>query len=418
MAQYLTSRLLTWLRWLLALVVVPFLMFLRFVRPHYVIQVMLTNHQFFGHLALEPEKYLVAQSMRLAMREVEFNGDKHWSNLVAGPLGSSGNKVLTLWNFGDLDAIPNKQLFEMWKRLLRVVPSFVAGTLIRAKRIAPMLNISEYRYSSLLSVDRYLDRSVNNLRFTPEEIDQALVEMRNAGINPKIPWVCLIVRSRNMIETDSELRSRSIEDFVEAAELMAANGVQVIRMGAANSSRLVTKHESIIDYANSGFRTELLDLYLLAHCAFAVSTLSGPDAVCMAFRRPVLYVDIANYALCFSGTQLTTWVPAVLSVTRTGERLTLDKAFECGAGWFWRDSQFRDAGLTVRQSSSVEIANYTYEMIQRYVTNELMDESALQEDYRRVFAKAMGPLGLQWHGEIRSRISTNALNRDANWFLA
>ena len=186
MAQYLTSRLLTWLRWSLALVVVPFLMFLRFVRPHCVIQVMLTNHQFFGHLALEPEKYLVAQSMRLAMQEVEFNGDKHWSNLVAGPLGSSGNKVLTLWNFGDLDAIPNKQLFEMWKRLLRVVPSFVAGTLIRAKRIAPMLNISEYRYSSLLSVDRYLDRSVNNLRFTPEEIDQALVEMRNAGINPKI----------------------------------------------------------------------------------------------------------------------------------------------------------------------------------------------------------------------------------------
>jgi len=393
-------------------------MFLRFVRPYYVIQVMLTNHQFFGHLALEPEKYLVAQSMRLAMQEVEFNGDKHWSNLVAGPLGSSGNKVLTLWNFGDLDAIPNKQLFVMWKRLLRVVPSFVAGTLIRAKRIAPMLNVSEYRYSSLLSVDRYLDRSANNLRFTPEEIDQALVEMRNAGINPKIPWVCLIVRSRNLAETDSELRSRSIEDFVEAAELMAANGVQVIRMGAANSSRLVTKHESIIDYANSGFRTELLDLYLLAHCAFAVSTLSGPDAVCMAFRRPVLYVDIANYALCFSGTQLTTWVPAVLSVTRTGERLTLGKAFECGAGWFWRDGQFRDAGLTVRQSSSVEIANYTYEMIQRYVTKELMDESALQEDYRRVFAKAMGPLGMQWHGEIRSRISTNALNRDANWFLA
>ena len=66
----------------------------------------------------------------------------------------------------------------------------------------------------------------------------------------------------------------------------------------------------------------------------------------------------------------------------------------------------------------VEIATYTYEMIQRYVTNELMDESALQEDYRRVFAKAMGPLGLQWHGEIRSLISTNALNRDANWFLA
>lgn len=418
MAQYLTSRLLAWLKWSLALIVIPVLMLFRFVRPRYVIQVMSTNHQFFGHLALEPEKYLVSRNMRLAMQEVEFNGDKHWSNLVTGPLGKSGSKVLTLWNFGDLDAIPNKQLFEMWKRLLHVVPGFIAGTLIRASRIAPILNVSEYCFSSLLSVDRYLDKSGINLRFTSEEIEQALADMRNAGINPEIPWVCLIVRSMKISETDSELRSRSIEDFVNAAELMAANGVQVIRMGAASSPRLVTNHEKVIDYANSGHRTELLDLYLLAHCAFAVSTLSGPDAVCMTFRRPVLYIDIANYSLCFSGTQLTTWVPAILSRSSTGELLTLSKAFECGAGWFWKDSQFKEAGLTVHQSSALEIAHYTYEMIQRYVAYESNDESALQEDYRRVLTKAMGPLGLQWHGEIRSRISTDALNRNAHWFLA
>ena len=75
----------------------------------------------------------------------------------------------------------------MWKRLLHVVPSFVAGTLIRANRIAPMLNISEYRFSSLLSVDRYLDRSGSNLRFTPEEIDQALEIVR--ACDPEIEMI-------------------------------------------------------------------------------------------------------------------------------------------------------------------------------------------------------------------------------------
>ena len=417
MYPHLSSWFFRALKGLLAFAVIPLLALLKLALPRFAIQVMSTNHQFFGHLALEPDKYLSARAANLALQEVEFAGVKHWHNLVVGPMGRSDEQCLTLWNFGGFDVLPNRQLLKMWMRHLRVVPSFVAGTLVRASRIAPNLNISEYRFSSLLSVDRYLDKSVSNLSFTPEEVRQAENEMRAGGMNPEIPWVCLIVRSESTSDTDSQLRSRSIDDFVMASELLAEKNLQVIRMGAASSPRLKVEHRNVIDYTNLGCRSELLDLYLLAHCTFAVSTLSGPDAVCMAFRRPVLYVDLANYALCFSGTQLTTWVPAVISHASTGERLTLREAFELGVGWYWKDGQYRDAGLTVQQSSPAEIADYTAEMVEKYVGNNEGSASQLQREYQRTMAEAMGPLGAQWHGEIRSQMSGGFLQRNAEWFL-
>jgi hypothetical protein len=47
-----------------------------------------------------------------------------------------------------------------------------------------------------------------------------------------------------------------------------------------------------------------------------------------------------------------------------------------------------------------------------------VEESAMQKDYQQVMTQAMGPLGAQWHGEIRSQMSADFLHRNAPWFLA
>ena len=47
----------------------------------------------------------------------------------------------------------------------------------------------------------------------------------------------------------------------------------------------------------------------------------------------------------------------------TGKALPLTRVFECGAGWFRKDSQFRNAGLAIEGSNSEEIAIDTHEMI-------------------------------------------------------
>jgi putative glycosyltransferase (TIGR04372 family) len=189
-------------------------------------------------------------------------------------------------------------------------------------------------------------------------------------------------------------------------------------MGSQNATPLQVENPLVCDYANSGKRSELLDLFLLAHCAFAVSTLSGPDATCLAFRRNVLYIDIANYALCFSGTKLSTWTPAIIVDTTTSEKLSLRQSFGSGAGWFWKDSQFKERGYEIRRSNPMEIKTYVVDMLQSVSDENEHLEQDLQMQYRSTMTEAMGDLGAKWHGEIRSRMSEPFLTKNAGWFLA
>ena len=69
MYPHLSSWFFRALKGLLAFAVIPLLALLKLARPRFAIQVMSTNHQFFGHLALEPDKYLSARAANLALQE-------------------------------------------------------------------------------------------------------------------------------------------------------------------------------------------------------------------------------------------------------------------------------------------------------------------------------------------------------------
>ena len=390
------------------------------VLPKLQFQIMTTNHQFFGHLLLEPEKYLSARDAQKEIFEIDFIGEKDWRNIAVSCRGATHRNVLTLWTLGRLKSAPNSQLIRMWKRSVHRVPGFVAGMMIRASRTGKLGNVSEYRFSSLLSIDKDLDATSAHLRFSKKELVRARGEAHELGIDPDIPHVCLIVRNETTSSTDSELRSRSIHDFELAAHEVVSNGLQLVRMGASASPPLRSDSSKVFDYANSDKRSELLDLYLLSSCAFSVSTLSGPDAACLAFRRPVLYVDLANYALCFSGTSLTTWTPAKIVSSTTGSLLSLEEVFSSGAGWFWKDSQFLEANLRIERSNEKEIAGYVREMLGRYHSETLLDAPTNPQQllYQNRFATVMGDLGKEWHGPIRSRLAESFLETNGKWFLS
>ena len=387
--------------------------------PNFHIQIMTTNHQFFGHLLLEPEKFLSTRDCRSELFEIDFTGPKDWKCIGVGAQGRTDSRTLTLWTLGKKKTSSNKYLFKIWRRYINCVPGFVSGMFVRASKVRNLKNVSQYKFSSLISADRVLDDSSVHLRLSEKEMSKADKAARDIGINIDKPIVCLIVRNENSNDTDSELRSRSIADFLPSVELLANSGFQVVRMGASASPELRSLNPNVWDYANCGARSELLDLYLLSKCRFAISTLSGPDAACMVFRRPVLYVDLANYGLCFSGTSLTTWTPAKIIEVETGRALSLTQVFDCGAGWFWKDSQFRNAGLAIERSSPEEIATYTSEMILRmnnlFMPNEV--QRLIQTRYREQFKYAMGDLGVKWHGQIRSQMSQNFLDTNGEWFL-
>ena len=399
----------------LTVVMLPFLCAVRLFSRFFQVRTFMTHQQLFGHLALEPTKYLAAKDLKIGLHEIGFDGEKIPSNISVTLEHDAQKRYFDLWSFGNTDGRANKQLVKMWKREVRSIPSWLMGALLGANQRLRKPAIVDYRFSTLVSVDRYLDGTKSHLAFSSTERKNAQSALRKMGIKEDRPFVCLVARHRG--EHDSSLRNRSIEDFESSVEALTQRGITVVRMGSKDSPPLRSLSPLVIDYANSEHKSELVDIYLLAHCHFIISTMSGPDAMALAFRRPALYIDIAHYSLCFTGSSLTTWTPAKIVRSNNKQPLSLREVFKTGAGYFWKDSQFASAGLEVLRSTPDEIRNYVMEMMDRLAATGGASESLLQAEYRKVMMEAMGDLGHLWHGEVRSQIPECFLDQNADWLL-
>lgn len=399
----------------LTVVTLPFLCAVRLFSRFFQVRTFMTHQQLFGHLALEPTKYLAAKDLKIGLHEIGFDGEKIPSNISVTLEHDAQKRYFDLWSFGNTDGRANKQLVKMWKREVRSIPSWLMGALLGANQRLRKPAIVDYRFSTLVSVDRYLDGTKSHLAFSSTERKNAQSALRKMGIKEDRPFVCLVARHGG--EQDSSLRNRSIEDFESSVEALTQRGITVVRMGSKDSPPLRSLSPLVIDYANSEDKSELVDIYLLAHCHFIISTMSGPDAMALAFRRPALYIDIAHYSLCFTGSSLTTWTPAKIVRSNNKQPLSLREVFNTGAGYFWKDSQFASAGLEVLRSTPDEIRNYVMEMMDRLAATGGASESLLQAEYRKVMMEAMGDLGHLWHGEVRSQIPECFLDQNADWLL-
>ena len=72
---------------------------------------------------------------------------------------------------------------------------------------------------------------------------------------------------------------------------LAERGYWVFRMGKVVSSRLSLGHPRVVDYATSAQRSDFLDIWLMAHCYFAISTGLGLDSIADIFRKPMVFVN-------------------------------------------------------------------------------------------------------------------------------
>ena len=393
----------------------PLLFALRLFSRFFRVRTFMTHQQLFGHLALEPTKYLAAKDLKIGLHEIGFDGEKIPSNISVTLDHDPHGRYFDLWSFGNSDGRANKQLVKMWKREVRSIPSWLMSALLTANKRLKKPAIIDYRFSTLVSVDRYLDGTTSHLAFSSTERIEAQSALRKMGMDVDRPFVCLV--ARHGVEHDSSFRNRSIEDFESSVEALTRRGITVVRMGSKDSPPLRSSSPLVIDYANSEHKSELVDIYLLAHCHFIISTMSGPDAMALAFRRPALYIDIVHYSLCFTGSALTTWTPAKIVHETTKQPLSLREVFESKAGYFWKDSQFASAGLEVLRSTPDEIRSYVMEMVDRQSATADASGSLLQAEYRKVMTEAMGELGQLWHGEIRSQIPECFLDQNADWLL-
>jgi len=369
----------------------------------------------FGHLSLEPEKYLCARDLAVPLDEIGFRSAKIPSEIKKiESINPVGKFTLDIWTFGKQKSQSNPALVRMWKRKLFVLPSYFIDSMLKANEMYSSPPIIDYRFSTLLSAEKYLDCCEQHLEFSSKEIDEGLTLLKNLGIPSGTQYVCVVTREGG--DEESFLRNKDINDLSEMIDAFVGRGIAVVRLGGPNSLPLKNSGGMIFDYAHSEYKSPESDIYLIANCHFMVSTMTGPDALALAFRKNVLLLDIAHYGLLFSGTKLITWVPSIL---HDGEKnLSVSEVFNSGAGWFWKDSQFRKNGISVSKSSPTQIAEYGIELLDRLNSEQVFLPSELQNQSQAALQNAMGDLGESWHGEVNALIPNSFLEQNKNWFLS
>ena len=233
-----------------------------------------------------------------------------------------------------------------------------------------------YSFSSIanrnLPIDRagLLTEQLPILKFSNEEVKKGQSFLASCDTSRR--FVCLHVRDSAYLTKSTgqqiskhDYRDSEIKTYVAAAERLAEMGYTVFRMGAIVKEPLVSDNPRIIDYAANGMRTELLDIFLGAHCTFTISTGSGWDSVPTVFRRPIMFVNqLPVYAPSVTTLQSVTF-PKILLDNQTGSVLSLKNLIDREIAHRANSQAYKDAGVEIRDLSSEELVEAVTEMAQR-----------------------------------------------------
>ena len=319
----------------------------------------------------------------------------------------------------------NYQLLKMWKRLF--VTNEASKYLYRVMDQLPFgREHIIHTTNSSRDIHGLLEKSDVHLKFLPEEITQAKLELSRMGIGENDKYVLMINRGQRYLEEnfpgydDEDFsyhchRNCSINDFMPMAEMLTLKGNYVIRVGHSVSDLMKTENPKIIEYDHHGFRTELLDIYVGAHCRYIVGSCTGYVAVPgWIFRRPVVWVNFSELE------QLSPWMSSWLLIFKKywlkleKRFMTVKEIIKTGAGRLERTEDFERMGIEVCVNTPEEILDVVDEMEERLNgTWQSDDEDAeLQERFWSLFKS--GSKSRDIHGVIRSRIGAKFLrqNRD------
>ena len=318
---------------------------MRLIRPLLLIQICEVYKHRIGHFAIETEL-------------IRLNTKKRQQ---------SGQRVLTVYYFPDKHPA-NKQLEVMWRRELPTVHRSWGWLLNKLTKKSRTFNITSQR--TQIDRDGLLTEFAPLLKFTSEELNRSEIARLNLTSGEK--FICLHVRdtayySNSFGYTNHQLfRNTDIQTYVQASEALAEMGYTVFRMGAIVKEPLVSKHPKVIDYATNGMRTDFLDIYLGAHCAFTITTSSGWDSIPTIFRRPCMKLNVLP--VCQPELFLFPYIflPKLIVDAETESYLSLNQIFDHGISKLYDINLYSEAGVKIQDLSSEELVEAVTEMVQRF----------------------------------------------------
>lgn len=319
--------------------------------------------------------------------------------------------------------ICNQQLTIMWKRILRIWPSWILTPISLVNRFIPGGMVHEIGSNTQhdRDVHNLFDQFPPHLSFTTDEEQFGKTGLKDLGIPDGTPFVCLHVRDSAYLDNAMpgvswryhDYLDTSVENYILAAEELVDRDYIVLRMGAVVKESLKIESPKIIDYATK-YRSDFMDIYLESKCSFHLGSPSGLNAIPLVFRRPRATVNFSALEYIYSWKLNELIIPKKLWLKEDSRFITLREVLESGAGEFLHTEQYIQYGIELIENTPEEIKALAIEMDERLkgTWQTTAEDEDLQRRFWEIFKKYANP---NLHGEYRARIGAHFLRNNLYW---
>lgn len=320
--------------------------------------------------------------------------------------------------FYDRTTVCNNQLKKMWKRSknLFFLPNWLMDPINNVNeyivdKIIPSKNLHDIGYYyvpgklipefavPINHMDRYnaINDSKSPVYFNSSEKDKGNKILKELGINDEERFVILALRDESYLKKNypkinwdrHSNRFTDIKYFNKSIDYLNKKKIKVILIGSGANSVLNIKNENLINYENSKFKSDFMDIYLFSvkECKFVISSVTGIDAVGTLFKKPVLEIGIWPFACARVYSHTYNYIFKKYFSKSLNRFLTMKEIFELNLADYSDNMDDNNSELEIIHPNESEILNSTIEFFEKieniYVSNSQGKE--LQIEFEKKF---------------------------------
>ena len=319
----------------------------------------------------------------------------------------------------------NSQFLKFISRNIKY--TFFAKYLFRANNIIPggkKLKIDIIHSIPNSDPEKIIYKSNPTLNFNKQEIDKGNSIFSKLKIKKNEKYVCLLVRdsafkkisNKNQDLSYHDYRNSDIDDYIETVKELNSRGYKVIRMGNFVEKKMNYINENFIEYAFWDGKSDFADIWLMANCYYCITTISGLDEVCVAYRKPLVQVNFLP---------LETIRPFAKGISifkklkfKNGNFLSLKEINKLELAHQQKKSKFEERNVDIINNTPNEIKEAVIEMDERLKKNWKTKnaEIELQKKYWDILFNFRRFKEYFWLNQD-FKISSNFLKKNETWLF-
>ena len=382
---------------LITLFIAPIIIFfLLLIRPLVHIRVGFLHCDRLGHFTVNTELYYWQK------KETESKKNKKYIDLLYMPRKESCNKTIEL----------------LWRRNLTILPRLLLRPICLITRKIKLLHtfVGGRSINSDCDVTNVLKKYSPLIKLSKSEVNYGYEQLNKMGIPKNSRIVCLNCRDGSY-QNDTinfnrhSYRNSTIDNFLPSIKELTKRGFFVLRMGTSSANKLTYKSNQVIDYANSEYRNDFMDVFIGSICEFCISTGSGFDGIPIIFRRPILYVNFSPYYHIHIENKNSICIFKHHFLIKENRFMHPYEILKHDCFFYLDTHKFESNGIKLLENSPEEIQDVTIEMIEQINNNFkiVKRNENLQNEFWNKFPNELKINDKQYYGSLDSRIGNKFL---------